>query len=1161
MNTIELRVDEKANYTYYVQLLGTDARSEFELRFDLAEKQVLQYIMQGISHGDAGEEFEIKLKNYGTKLYKYLFDGAIAEEFRRLSNDGFFLRLHLPPSLESLPWEYLVAEGEFIFKCRENVLIRTPTLEEEAAALETISLPVRLLVIISNPPDLPELKKLDVVREKRLIKEALKPLIDEGRLVVKWEDEASLERIHDAMLAFNPHIIHYTGHGGFAEGGVLLLEDDSDKSLNVSGTKLAERLANRDVRLVVLSGCQTSKTKTSDSFSSVAGALVKKGIPAVIAMQQSIRDDSANIFASRLYKALASGQPVDVALGEARLSMHSPRATIENPEPHSLSDWGIPVLITSAPDLNLFKLDVAAPQLVPPVPKGFSKINLPNPGNIFVGRQREQRLIARALKGGDARCIMILGPGGIGKSSLAARAVEQSEEHFHAVLTLGCKSVPTAEQILLELNTFLALNGNKMFDQVMQAPLDIAQKIEYLPQALNASRYLIIFDNFEDMLDATREPQVVKDELVRHLLETLTTNLRESRVMITSRLDFLFTRDSHYQGNILSVTLPDLTIMEAFRLIANMPALSSNTTDEEKRLIYDKAGGSPYIIDLLAAAAKDVPIENVLLDVKELQKEFVETTLLNKLYGWLPDDVTKKFFRCVSVYRKPVNQDFLVALGGDDKRIGYLLHKSLLNRIAANMYEMHTNTRSFAFDLHEQLDGASGLKESKITAAEMYLNAGKEKGDADDFLESRWFFYSAGKYNKAGELVLDLSEPLHRWGFINLVRGLNEETVKTTAGVVKAAALHHLGMIHQDQGRYEEAMKMYSESLKIEEELGDKGGIARTLHQRGNVLYLQGRYEEAVKMYQDSLKLKEELGNKSGIASTLHQLGMIHQDLGRYEEAVKLYEESLKIKEELVDKGGIAYTLHQLGMIHQNQSRYEEAEKMYQESLKMSEELYDKRGIAYTLHQLGMIHQDQGRYEEAVKLYEESLRIKEELGDKRGLASTFRQLGMIHHEEGEHEEAVKDYGYSLIIFRELGAKQEVADTSLQLGKNLVIQGKWHEALDSFNDSFKLFRLMNNLNGEAGALFESGLVHHLMNNYEMARRYYKDSLRLYERIKNERGKARVMFALGRLELQTQMFKDATHDLEEAEQIFMNLKDADRIKAIRQMLRLLKGVKDG
>jgi tetratricopeptide (TPR) repeat protein len=123
------------------------------------------------------------------------------------------------------------------------------------------------------------------------------------------------------------------------------------------------------------------------------------------------------------------------------------------------------------------------------------------------------------------------------------------------------------------------------------------------------------------------------------------------------------------------------------------------------------------------------------------------------------------------------------------------------------------------------------------------------------------------------------------------VRGLNEETVESATGVVKAAVLHHLGNIHYAQGRYEEAEKMYQESLKINEELGNKSGIASTLGQFGNIHYAQGRYEEAEKMYQESLKLEEELGDKSGIATTLHQLGMIHQQQGRYEEAEKMYQE------------------------------------------------------------------------------------------------------------------------------------------------------------------------------------------------------------------------------------------------------------------------------
>ena len=75
-----------------------------------------------------------------------------------------------------------------------------------------------------------------------------------------------------------------------------------------------------------------------------------------------------------------------------------------------------------------------------------------------------------------------------------------------------------------------------------------------------------------------------------------------------------------------------------------------------------------------------------------------------------------------------------------------------------------------------------------------------------------------------------------------------------------------LGMINQHQGNFEEAVKMYSKSMKIEEELGNRSGIAETLHNLGNVYYQQGNFEEAVKKYSQSMKIEGELGNRSGIA-------------------------------------------------------------------------------------------------------------------------------------------------------------------------------------------------------------------------------------------------------------------------------------------------------
>jgi tetratricopeptide (TPR) repeat protein len=158
-------------------------------------------------------------------------------------------------------------------------------------------------------------------------------------------------------------------------------------------------------------------------------------------------------------------------------------------------------------------------------------------------------------------------------------------------------------------------------------------------------------------------------------------------------------------------------------------------------------------------------VGNVLAEIKNIRKDFIEKTMLNRLYEWLPDDETRTFFRKASVYRMPVNQDFLVAAGGSDERIGFLLHKSLLNRIAGDMYEMHSNTRVFGFEKLQEIDGSTGLKETQVTAANMY---------------------------------------------IDLIRELLEETIYSTSGYLKSGSLHNLGYIHQQQGRYDEAEELFN---------------------------------------------------------------------------------------------------------------------------------------------------------------------------------------------------------------------------------------------------------------------------------------------------------------------------------------------------------------
>src|SRR5205823_1466269 len=92
--------------------------------------------------------------------------------------------------------------------------------------------------------------------------------------------------------------------------------------------------------------------------------------------------------------------------------------------------------------------------------------------------------------------------------------------------------------------------------------------------------------------------------------------------------------------------------------------------------------------------------------------------------------------------------------------------------------------------------------------------------------------------------------------------------------------------IAQDQGEYEEARRLYQQSLNVFERLGDRHGQAEVQHELGNIAFLQREYEEARHFYLQSLEIKERLGIQRGRAVTLQQLGLLAYEQGNLEDAL-----------------------------------------------------------------------------------------------------------------------------------------------------------------------------------------------------------------------------------------------------------------------------------
>lgn len=308
------------------------------------------------------EALSCDVEAIGDQLFRALFPGPIRTLWDQSlgivrSRPGWGLRIKLKldmagPDLANvagLPWELLWQREteDFLSLSRHSPFLRYLDVPRQAAPIRVGS-KLRILVVTSNPPELPA---LDLRQERHNLEAACRHWKGTS---VTFLDEAEPGALRQALLADTFHVLHFMGHGGFDEAtgeGVLYFERPGGHAEAFSGRALATFLKDfKSLGLVVLNACDTARvsTKGQRPFSGVASALVLGGIPAVIAMQFPISDQAAIAFSTSLYQRLAMGDPLDTAVVEGRQAVLS--ATNRGPE------WATPVLFSRVPDADIFQV-------------------------------------------------------------------------------------------------------------------------------------------------------------------------------------------------------------------------------------------------------------------------------------------------------------------------------------------------------------------------------------------------------------------------------------------------------------------------------------------------------------------------------------------------------------------------------------------------------------------------------------------------------------------------------------------------------------------------------------------------------------------------------------------------------------------------------------
>ncbi len=275
--------------------------------------------------------------------------------------------------LATYPWELLHEQGGhgFLFDKARATLSRYITCKIKPPDLDLLEAdtPLILLLVSPRPSGLEPLNDSESQAIRGVLATAEKGLFHLKTLPRTPEERCTRQQLEDYLdnqeTKDLPHIIHFDGHGGFgricpmcnrlrkpADGdtccgktlpgepmGYLAFEKGDKSPDYISSRDLGRLLADKGIRLVVLSACKSAVMSGSSVFSGTAPALIQVGVPAVVAMQFAIEVKAACKFFQNFYKSLAKHDPLTSAMCRSRA--HS-----------GTRDWYRPVLYLRADDSN-----------------------------------------------------------------------------------------------------------------------------------------------------------------------------------------------------------------------------------------------------------------------------------------------------------------------------------------------------------------------------------------------------------------------------------------------------------------------------------------------------------------------------------------------------------------------------------------------------------------------------------------------------------------------------------------------------------------------------------------------------------------------------------------------------------------------------------------
>ncbi len=261
-------------------------------------------------------------------------------------------------------------------------------------------------------------------------------------------------------------------------------------------------------------------------------------------------------------------------------------------------------------------------------------------------------------------------------------------------------------------------------------------------------------------------------------------------------------------------------------------------------------------------------------------------------------------------------------------------------------------------------------------------------------------------------------------------------------GAIPGQAMSHnlLANAYFDTGEWHDADYHYRRAREIFEQIGDIYHAAFADNNLGEIALYQGRLDEALSFYQETLREMEQIGGSAYV------LGVVHMNLGHVfirRSEIDMARQELNTARDYFEQAEARDFLPELcrhnAEANLKTADFADAQQQAEYALNLARELEMRGEEGYILRVLGEIYAAQDNFDVSETHLKHSLDILEEMGDDYQQAQTQLALAQLYTQYQHSHDAQQTLRQCIPIFERLGAAVD-----LQAAQSLLASLKMDE---------------------------------------------------------------------------------------------------------------------